>query len=69
VDDTPSQPYPSSGTPVYPSYSTCPGTPIKMTMNFMDYTSDKGKSMFSKGQVTIMKNMFLTGGARESFAQ
>lgn len=69
VDDTPSQPYPSSGTPVYPTYSTCPGTPIQMTMNFMDYTSDKGKSMFTKGQVTIMKSMFLTGGARESFTQ
>lgn len=69
VDDTPSQPYPSSGTPVYPTYSTCPGTPILMTMNFMDYTQDVGKSMFTKGQVTIMKSMFLTGGARASFTQ
>ena len=76
VDDTPTQFYPSSGLPVYPNYSTCTSAKttdnpngILMTMNFMDYTADKGKSMFTKSQVIVMKSMFLPGGARSSFAQ
>jgi hypothetical protein len=31
-------------------YSTCTGTPVEMTMNYMDYTDDRGMYMFSNGQ-------------------
>jgi hypothetical protein len=30
-------------------YSTCTGT-VEMTMNYMDYTDDRGMYMFSNGQ-------------------
>jgi hypothetical protein len=29
--------------------STCTGTPVEMTMNYMDYTDDRGMYMFSNG--------------------
>jgi hypothetical protein len=37
------------GVPAYPHYSTCTGTPVEMTMNYMDYTDDRGMYMFSNG--------------------
>jgi hypothetical protein len=36
--------------PAYPHYSTCTGTPVEMTMNYMDYTDDRGMYMFTDGQ-------------------
>jgi hypothetical protein len=33
-----------------PHYSTCSGNPVEMTMNYMDYTDDRGMYMFSNGQ-------------------
>ncbi|MEN9963595.1 MAG: hypothetical protein RL582_690, partial [Bacteroidota bacterium] len=49
--------------------STCTGTPIEMTMNYMDYTNDACMYMFSLGQKTRMQALFAVGGARNSFAQ
>ena len=69
VTDTPSHNTANYGMPVFPHYSTCTGTPIEMTMNYMDYTDDAGMYMFSNGQKTRMLAIFASGGARFSFAQ
>ena len=55
--------------PVFPHYSTCTGTTIEMTMNYMDYTDDAGMYMFSNGQKSRMLAIFASGGSRFSFAQ
>ena len=69
VSDTPLHNAANYGVPTYPHYSTCTGTPIEMTMNYMDYTDDRGMYMFSNGQKSRMLAIFATGGARNSFAQ
>lgn len=67
VADTPTHNEENYGVPAYPHYSTCPGTPVEMTMNYMDYTDDNGMYMFSNGQKSRMAAIFVTGGARASF--
>jgi pregnancy-associated plasma protein-A len=69
VSDTPTHNTANYGVPAYPHYSTCSGTPIEMTMNYMDYTDDKAMYMFSNGQKSRMLAIFASGGARNSFAQ
>lgn len=69
VADTPLHNTANYGVPAYPHYSTCTGTPIEMTMNYMDYTDDRGMYMFSEGQKSRMLATFAAGGARNSFAQ
>ncbi|MDN3677333.1 zinc metalloprotease [Flavobacterium paronense] len=69
VSDTPSHNAANYGVPTYPHYSTCTGTPVEMTMNYMDYTDDRGMYMFSAGQKARINAIFVTGGARVSFAQ
>ena len=69
VSDTPNHNAANYGVPTYPHYSTCSGTPVEMTMNYMDYTDDRGMYMFSLGQKSRMDAIFLSGGARFSFAQ
>jgi hypothetical protein len=69
VADTPSHNTANYGVPTYPHYSTCSGTPVEMTMNYMDYTDDRGMYMFSSGQKARMDAIFLSGGPRFSFAQ
>lgn len=69
VSDTPLHNAANYGVPAYPHYSTCTGTPIEMTMNYMDYTDDRGMYMFSNGQKSRMLAIFGSGGARNSFAQ
>ena len=69
VADTPSHNTANYGVPTYPHYSTCTGTPVEMTMNYMDYTDDRGMYMFSLGQKARMDAIFLSGGPRFSFAQ
>lgn len=69
VGDTPTHNTANYGVPVYPHLSTCAGTPTEMTMNYMDYTDDRGMYMFSAGQKTRMQALFVNGGARISFAQ
>lgn len=68
VSDTPSHNAANYGVPTYPHYSTCSGTPVEMTMNYMDYTDDRGMYMFTLGQKARMDAIFLSGGPRFSFA-
>jgi hypothetical protein len=67
VSDTPTHNDANYGVPAYPHYSTCTGTPVEMTMNYMDYTDDRGMYMFSNGQKSRMAAIFVAGGARASF--
>ena len=69
VSDTPTHNTANYGIPAFPHYSTCAGTPIEMTMNYMDYTDDAGMYMFSNGQKSRMLAIFASGGSRFSFAQ
>nr|WP_294937589.1 zinc metalloprotease [uncultured Flavobacterium sp.] len=69
VADTPLHNTANYGAPTYPHYSTCSGTPIEMTMNYMDYTDDRAMYMFSEGQKSRMMAVFAAGGPRNSFAQ
>lgn len=69
VGDTPLHNTANYGCPTYPHLSTCSGTPVEMTMNYMDYTDDACMYMFTTGQKTRMQAIFAAGGARNSFAQ
>jgi hypothetical protein len=67
VADTPTHNTANYGVPVYPHLSTCPGTPVEMTMNYMDYTDDRGMYMFTLGQKSRMSALFVAGGIRAGF--
>lgn len=67
VSDTPSHNAPNYGAPIYPHYSTCTGTPVEMTMNYMDYVDDNAMYMFSNGQKARINAIFAVGGPRASF--
>ena len=67
VADTPTHNEENYGVPAYPHYSTCSGTPVEMTMNYMDYVDDNAMYMFSNGQKNRMAAIFVTGGARAAF--
>ena len=67
VSDTPTHNTANYGVPAYPHYSTCTGTPVEMTMNYMDYTDDRGMYMFTNGQKARMDALFVSGGARSGF--
>jgi hypothetical protein len=67
VSDTPTHNTANYGVPTYPHYSTCVGTPIEMTMNYMDYTDDRGMYMFTNGQKSRISAIFVAGGARAGF--
>jgi Pregnancy-associated plasma protein-A len=69
VGDTPPHNTANYGCPAAGHRSTCSGTPIEMTMNYMDYTDDACMYMFSTGQRTRMLAIFAAGGPRNSFAQ
>ncbi|MCP9751686.1 zinc metalloprotease [Ferruginibacter sp. HRS2-29] len=69
VGDTPLHTGANYGCPASGAKSTCSGTPVMMTMNYMDYTDDLCMYMFSAGQKTRMKATFASGGGRNSFAQ
>jgi len=69
VSDTPTHNTANYGVPAYPHYSTCTGTPVEMTMNYMDYVDDAAMYMFSTGQKNRISAIFTTGGARAAFAQ
>jgi hypothetical protein len=66
VSDTPTHNTSNGGCPTYPHLSTCTGTPVEMTMNYMDYTDDACMYMFSAGQTARMQALFATGGAKAS---
>jgi hypothetical protein len=69
VTDTPTHNTANYGCPAVGHRSTCTGTPIEMTMNYMDYTDDACMYMFSLGQKSRMLATFASGGGRTSFAQ
>ncbi len=69
VSDTPLHNTANYGCPAAGHKSTCSGTPIEMTMNYMDYTDDACMYMFSTGQKSRILATFATGGPRNSFAK
>jgi hypothetical protein len=69
VADTPTHNTANYGVPTYPHYSTCTGNPLEMTMNYMDYTDDRGMYMFTSGQKSRIAPIFTTGGPRATFGQ
>jgi len=68
VSDTPQHNDANFGCPSYPHLSTCSGSPVEMTMNYMDYTDDACMYMFSAGQKSRMLATFTSGGGRNGFA-
>ena len=69
VGDTPLHNTANYGCPAAGHLSTCTGTPVEMTMNYMDYSDDACMYMFSLGQRSRMLAVFASGGPRVSFAQ
>ncbi len=69
VSDTPLHNAANTGCPAAGHRSTCTGTPVEMTMNYMDYSNDACMYMFSIGQKARMQALFVAGGARNSLAQ
>lgn len=69
VNDTPLHNTANYGCPAAGHRSTCTGTPVEMTMNYMDYTDDACMYMFTLGQKARMQAVFAVGGPRNSFAQ
>jgi hypothetical protein len=67
VADTPVAKEANYGVPAYPHVSACLPTHNEMTMNYMDYTDDRGMFMFTNGQKSRMQALFVTGGARAGF--
>jgi hypothetical protein len=67
VADTPVAKTSNFGVPVYPYVSTCLPAHNEMTMNYMDYTDDRGMYMFTNGQKSRMSALFVSGGARAAF--
>jgi hypothetical protein len=67
VNDTPLHNTANYGCPAVDHRSTCAGTPVEMTMNFMDYTDDACMYMFSLGQASRMQATYALGGPRASF--
>jgi len=68
VSDTPSHNAYNYGCPSFPHYSTCAGSPVEMTMNYMDYVDDACMYMFTAGQKQRTAAIFASGGPRASFA-
>jgi Pregnancy-associated plasma protein-A len=69
VDDTPMHDSANRGCPTAGHKSTCTGTPVEMTMNYMDYTDDACMFMFSVGQKARMQATLARGGARFAYVQ
>jgi hypothetical protein len=67
VSDTPVAKTANYGAPTYPYVSPCLPTHNEMTMNYMDYTDDRGMYMFTNGQKSRMSALFVSGGVRSGF--
>jgi hypothetical protein len=68
VSDTPTQQTSNYGCPSYP-HRTCSNTTSgDEFMNYMDYTDDGCMNMFSLGQKTRMKALFVSGASRYSLS-
>jgi Pregnancy-associated plasma protein-A len=66
VADTPVAKTANYGVPTYPYVSTCLPVHNEMTMNYMDYTDDRGMYMFTNGQKARMAAIFASGGPRSA---
>jgi PKD repeat protein len=66
VSDTPVQDDASSGCPNFPSISCSNGPNGDMFMNYMDYMDDDCATMFTNGQRTRSRALFVIGGERYS---
>lgn len=64
VSDTPTHNTANYGCPAAGHKSTCSGTPVEMTMNYMDYTDDACMYMFSNGQKSRILAVFAANGPR-----
>ena len=70
VTDTPVAKTANFGVPTYPQVSLCSPIPHnEMTMNYMDYTDDRGMYMFTNGQKARMTAIFAAGGPRAEIGQ
>lgn len=69
VDDTPVHKTYNFGVPTYPYVSICLPTHNEMTMNYMDYTDDRGMYMFTQDQKLRMGALFVSGGIRDGFGR
>jgi hypothetical protein len=69
VSDTPTHNTANYGCPAAGHKSTCTGTPVEMTMNYMDYTDDACMYLFSAGQKTRLQATLATGGSRAAYIQ
>jgi len=69
VADTPIAKTANYGVPTYPYVSTCLPAHNEMTMNYMDYTDDRGMYMFTNGQKARMLAVFVAGGPRAAIGQ
>ncbi|MFE3872394.1 zinc metalloprotease [Flavobacterium sp. ZS1P70] len=67
VSDTPVHKTANFGAPTYPYVSACLPDHNEMTMNYMDYTDDRGMYMFTTGQKARMSALFVSGGVRSAF--
>lgn len=66
IDDTPNQSAEHYGVPRFP-YVSCGNRPSgDMFMNYMDYTEDGVRCMFTNGQRARMRSNFIEGGPRYS---
>ncbi len=66
VSDTPVHEKPNGGCPIFPKRNICTGN-VEMTMNYMDYTWDGCKFMFTNGQKLRARALFVPGGPRFGF--
>jgi hypothetical protein len=60
VADTPQHNTSNRGCPSLDHLSTCSGTPLELTMNYMDYTNDVCMYMFTEGQALRQQAHFNT---------
>jgi hypothetical protein len=60
VADTPQHNTSNGGCPASTHRSTCTGTPLELTMNYMDYTNDACMYMFTEGQALRQQAHFNT---------
>ena len=68
VADTPTQQQSNSGCPTFPQVTCSNGPNGDMFMNFMDYSSDACRKMFTNGQRARMLANLAPGAARASLA-
>ncbi|HEY6143915.1 MAG TPA: zinc metalloprotease [Flavobacterium sp.] len=69
VADTPVAKTANYGAPSYPYASTCLPAHNEMTMNYMDYTDDRGMYMFTNLQKARMMAVFASGGPRAAIGK